>query len=246
MNYPRLLALLSSAAFLAACGGGGGGDAPVASEAPVVSKLTFPYRAVINTETATGSSVTLTAVGTPSTEATNGRCSGTRTFYSGAPVGGATFLGISAFSVASTTTTQWTNCTPYYDSNYLYLGRISQTGDYGVVRSELITPITVKVGDVVIRGSEDFYTDSSLATNYGYRDLSIVIEPDTADTAILNSILKIYNPLVIGSSTKDGKLNTMVQYRYRLSATGSKTMISAEYQYYDTATSKYSRLVFRR
>lgn len=254
-SHMKMLTILVSTVGLVACGGGGGSDTDSVGSA--VSTLSFPYGAADRAEASVGSTATLTAVGTSATEATDGLCSGTRTYYSGVPTGGATFEGIPALAVASTTQTSWTNCTPsssissgtsYYDSNYSYLGSINQSGSYTVRASNFITPEYVKVGDVIIRGTHNFYTNSSKTTSAGHRDVSLVVEPDTANTAIVNSISKYYNANIVSNGVimSDGKLNLVSQYRSRISSSGALTLISVDLQYYNTTSTKQMHLVFRR
>lgn len=251
----KFLAIAFSAFALTACGGGGGGTPTPAG--PIASTLSFPYGAAVKTENSTGSSVTLTAIGTASTESTDGLCSGTRTFFNGAPTGGTVFEGITTLSVAGTTTTNWTNCTPsssvssgtsYYDSNYAFLGSISQTGSYMVRPTGFVTPSYLRVGDVVIRGTDYIYTDSSKTVDDGHRDVSIIVEPDTADTAIVNSIYKYYNAYSVSNGVilKDGKLGLTAQYRSRIFSTGGLSLISVDLQYYNTTSSTQHHYVFRR
>lgn len=236
----KYFAVVFTSLALVACGGGGGGSPT--STGPVASTLSFPLRSAFNTLIANGASVTLTANGTLATEATDGLCSGTRTTNDTPAIGGATFLGASALASVGVSTTTWTNCTPalnsstgtsYYDTNYLPIGFVSQSGGVGVYARGNI-PNSVKVGDVGINGTENYYTDSTRSVPDGRRDISFVVEPDTANTAIVNTISKYYNPLVVGDLVKDGKLRLMTQERYRLASAGALTLISVDLQTFNT------------
>lgn len=252
----KLLAIAFASLTLVACGGGGGGGEVVQS-GPVVSTLSFPFASADKSDNARSYSITLTATGTAATESTDGLCSGTRTLVGSAPSGGALFDGAPAFSASGTTTTNWTNCTPssnvssgtsYYDSNYVFLGAIAQNGSLLVRSSGFITPTTVKVNDVVIRGTDYIYTDTTKTVADGRRDVSLVVEPDTADTAIVNNISKYYNAYQVSNGVilKDGKLSLTAQYRSRISANGTLSPVSIDLQYYNTTSSTQHRYIFRR
>jgi hypothetical protein len=239
---------------LVACGGGGG---EVTQAGPVVSTLSFPFASAVKSDNATGTSITLTAKGTAATESTDGLCSGTRTVVGGTPSGGASFDGAPAFSASGTTTTNWTNCTPssnvstataYFDSNYVFLGAVAQDGSFLVRPSGFITPTTVRVNDVFIGGTDYMYTDTTKTVGDGHRDVSLVVEPDTADTAIVNTIYKYYNAYQVSNGVilKDGKLSLTAQYRSRISSTGALSPISIDLQYYNTTASTQHRYIFRR
>ena len=63
----------------------------------------------------------------------------------------------------------------------------------------------------------------------------MVVEPDTASTAIVNAISKRYN--------QSGQLLYTSQSRRRIDASGTTTPLSSDIQYATTST---LRLVFRR
>lgn len=242
MTDTRLIGLaLLLAVGVSACGGGSGGSPPPSG--PVTSTLSFPLRSGLNTRTANGQTITLTANGAPATETTNGLCSGTLNKTTGPATGGATFEGAPALSAVTVITISFTNCVPaslastgttYYDSNYLPLGFNIQGGDYGVFLVPPTIPNSVKVGDVAIIGTETLYTNSTKTVGNGRQDLSIVVEPDTADTAIVNLISKGYNA--------SSQLLFTEQDRYRISSTGALTLVSVDIQYSTTST---LHLVFR-
>ena len=226
---------------LGACGGGGGGSS--APSGPVKSTLSFPARSGLNTRTANGHTTTLTANGTAATEITNGLCSGTITQTVGPVTGGATFESTSALSTVEVTTISFSNCTPafisstattYFDANYLPLGANVQGGNYGVYLVPPDIPNSIMVDDVGIIGTETLYTDSTKGIFTGRIDLSFVVEPDTANTAILNLIAKEYDA--------SSQLLFTEQDRYRITSTGAITAVSFDIQYASTST---THLVFR-
>ena len=221
-------AVVSAIVGLAGCGGGGGGGGP---SGPVQSTLSFRVQSGMNSAVASGRTVTLTAKGTAATEATDGLCSGTYKNTDGAPTGGATFEGTPALSVVTVTTLSFTNCTPasssitgtsYYSSNYDPLGFDIQGGEYGVYQAPPSIPGSVKVGDAGILGTITLYSDNTKATVSGREDLSFVIEPETADTALVNLITKDYD-------TGNALLSTE-QDRYRITSTGAVTLVSMDLQ----------------
>jgi len=249
MQYRIFFAVVTlSVAFITGCGGGGGGGdgapvAPAPPAGPVVSTLAFSLRAAVIKSIANADSATLIANGTAATEAKDGLCSGTFNYNTAPATGGATFLGVSALSAVTVQTTSWTNCTPasssttgttYYDTNYLPIGYISQTGKVGVYAGVFSLPLTVSVGDVGILWTENYYTDSSKAVPDGRRDISYVVEAETADTVVVNLISKYYNPYVSGDLAKDGKLRLTTQERSRLTKAGDFVSVSVDLQTYDT------------
>jgi hypothetical protein len=224
------------------CGGGGGGGAPPPS-GPVTSTLSFPLLAASETETASGSSVTLTANGTPATEVTDGLCSGTLNLTVGPANTATTFEGAPAFSFTQVLQMNFTNCVPasvaetatgYVSSTYAPLGFQVVGGDYGVYAAPAIIPASVKVGDVGIVGTINTYTDSSKTVGTGRHEVSFVVEPDTATTAIINLITKGYNA--------SSQLLFTEQDRWRITESGSFSLVSIDIQYATTST---VHLVFR-
>jgi len=207
----------------------------------VASTLSFQLASAWRHWNAVGQNVTLTARGSSSTETILGLCSGTRTFNDAPAGGGAAFLGAPALSAVGVSTTTWTNCTPasssstgmsYYDTNYNDIGSISQSGRLGQWVSFTL-PTTVKVGDVGIIGAVNFYTDITKNTADGRREVSYIVESDTANTAVINIISKYYNPYIANNTTKDGKLSLTTQYRYKLDTTSNNLkLISTDLQYY--------------
>jgi hypothetical protein len=237
--YTGIFSSLLTLFVVAGCGGGGGGG----SGGPVASTLSFPLLSALQTQTANGGTTSLTANGTAATQTTDGLCSGSLSETTGAASGGATFEGASAFSSVTVLTLSFSNCTPssisststsYYDSNFFPLGFNVQGGDYGVNLVPFSIPNSVMVGDVGIVGTSTLYTNSTKAVGNGRADWSFVIEPDTANTAIVNLITKQYNAA--------SQLLFTEQDRYRITSNGALTTISVDIQY---ATTPTVRLVFK-
>ena len=239
----RTIARCLIVAFLVAttgCGGGGGSSPP---PAPVTSTLSFPLRSGLDTLVANGETISLTANGTPATESTNGLCSGSLNETSGQATAGATFEGAPALSAVSVLTVSFSNCIPafstetstsYYDATFLPLGFEEQGGDYGVFMAPPAIPNSVMVGNVGTVGTILLYTDSTKAVGNGHYDLSFVVEPDTATTAIVNLISKSYD--------STSQLLHTEQDRYRITSTGALSAVSIDVQFATTST---THLVFR-
>ena len=211
---------------LSACGGGGGGGG--GSPGPVASANSFNLQSGYVALTSTGWSKTFTITGT---------CSGTIGITRGAATTAATFEGVSALSGNAVVTSAFSNCNPpssattetiYYDSNYVPKGYSVQGGNYAVYASAPVLPTTARVGDVGVVGTLNLYTSSAKSTSAGHQDGSYVIEADTATTAIVNLISKMYNA--------SGTLTLTEQDRYRMAADGSLTPISLDIQYANGST----------
>lgn len=240
--YLKVFVGVVGSAVLAACGGGGGGGTP-APTGPVVSTLSFPLQSAVNSETASGSILTLHATGTSATQVTDGLCTGTVTQTDGPATTATTFEGSPALSRVSVVTITFTNCTPasttgtetdYFNSNYVARGLNIQGGKYGVYLTAPVIPSSVTVGATGIIGTLTYYTDSTKASGAGRSDKSFVIEADTATTAIANAITKTYDA--------SGTLTSTSQSRYRIDASGAFTPVSIDIQYSGTST---THLVFR-
>lgn len=212
----------TSFGLLAACGGGGGGGGSGVA-GPVASTNTFDVLSGWRR---------LVSAGWTKTFSVSGTCSGSFTITSGAVSTPATFEGVTALSGTDVSSFSWTGCTPasgsttsvdYYDSNYVPKGRIVQGVDYGVWLTPQTLPSNARVGDVSIIGTLTLYTNSSKTTPAGREDSTLVIEADSATTAIANLISKSYDAA--------GNLEYTQQNRYRIAADGSLTPISFDVQY---------------
>lgn len=212
------------------CGGGGGGAA--APSGPVTSTLSFPVRSGYNTLVANGLSKGFTISGT---------CSGTGNRSASPANTATTFESQPALSNTSTLTMSLTNCTPssiaqsatgYYDSNYVPLGfdtgASTNAANYSVYLTAPSIPTSATVGGTGIIGTATLYTSNTKGTLYGTQALSYVIEADTSTTAIVNLIFKGYN--------SGNTLLFTEQDRYRITATGVLTPISADIQYANGST----------
>ncbi len=201
---PMLLTLLVVATLIiAGCGGGDGGGDSSEQAVPVTTTATFPVSQAMKTLVVSGFSSDFTAQQTGA-DLCNG--SGNRT---ASPATTPTTFNVTptetidSYSSVQTITLNWTNCTPaysattltaYYDaSNYLPLGFNSPGVNYGVYLEEPAYPLTVSIGDTGIIGTVDLYTDSTETTSNGFMDASYVVTADTASTAILTLISKIYD-----------------------------------------------------
>lgn len=225
-NTIKLLLATASVALLTACGGGGGGG--TVSTGPVASTNTFNVMSGWQRLVSTGFSKTFNVTGT---------CTGTMTITAAPATTATTFEGSAALSAASVGSYSWTGCTPpsgsttsieYYNSNYVPLGRSIVSGDYGVFATAPSLPMTARVGDVYVIGTLTEYTNSTKNTPDGREDSTLLMEPDTATTAIANIISKSYNA--------SGTLTSTEQNRYRVAADGGLTFISFDIQYANGST----------
>ena len=217
-----ILGALLIGALLAACGGGGGSSSG-GSTGPVTSPNAFPLASGWQSLVASGQTVRFNSSGT---------CNGTFSNISAPANVSTTFEGQPALSGVSVISYSFTNCTPssavstetrYYDTNYIPKGISIQGGNYGVYASTPTIPATVHVGDAGVIGTINLYTTSAKTTSAGRIDESYVIESDTATTAIVNVIDKVYNT--------SGVLTSTEQDRYRMQANGALTAISYDILY---------------
>lgn len=215
--FLQYLALLSTL-FLLGCSGGGGGSG---GTGPVTSTLSFPLQSGMKASVQQGGSTNFSVSGT---------CSGTANMNISTPLP-ATFKNIAALSVVIASSMNLPNCTPsylygthtdYFDSNYNPLGTIKGSGNYGVYQTPPAIPVSVKVGDAGTIGTIEYYTDNTEFFLVSQDEISYVIEPDTAYTAIVNMIDKSYD--------LNGTLTSTEQDRYRIKADGTLTPISADLQ----------------
>ena len=230
MKITQLLFVILFSIAVAACGGGGGSAAP---SGPVTSTSSFPVKSTFTSLVANGYSKTFTI---------SGDCSGTGSKTAAAATTSATFEGVAGFSAVGTLTTSSatpcaassaTSFTSYYDTNYLPLGFNSVGVNYGVYLTPPVIPTSVMVGNTGIIGTVTLYTDSTKTVGNGRMDVSYVIEPDTASTAIVNLIGKVYNATPALIATEQG--------RYRIATTGALVPISTDIQY---ATISTRHLIF--
>jgi hypothetical protein len=206
-----------AAIALTSCGGGGGSG----GTGPVTSTLAFPLQSGMKASVQQGSSINFSVSGT---------CSGTANINISTPLP-ATFGNVAALSVVNAANLNLPNCIPpslyststdYYDSNYDPLGTIDSSGNYGVYATPPSIPVSVKVGDIGTIGTINYSTDSTQNFSTGHDDISYVIEPDTANTAIVNMIDKSYD--------FSGSLTSTEQDRSRIKADGTLIPVSVDLQ----------------
>ncbi len=211
---------------LASCGGGGGGAAATVV-IPVSSTLSFPLKAADDLLTVNGYSKTFNV---------SGSCTGTGTDTTTPATTVATFETVSGFSSTGTFSMNLPGCptlsgatpstTYYYDGSYVPQGSNTLGVAYGVFTVRPIVPTTVLVGASGVIGTENLYTDNTKTVTSGRYDFSYVIEPDTANTAIVNLTLKDYDAANTLISTQ--------QNRFRLAMTGALVPISVDAVLYST------------
>lgn len=225
MKLISVTSIVLATSLLVGCGGGGGSTG---SAAPVASTLAFPLQSGYHTLVANGLTKSFTISGT---------CSGSGNKSSSPANTAATFEGASALASTSTTTMSFTNCTPasvaststvYSDTNYNPRGFNSVGVNYAVYLTPLVIPATVSVGNTAVLGTQTLYTDSTKSASGGRVDQSFVVEADTASTAIVNLISKVYNASGILTGTE--------QDRYRISSVGTLTPTVFDIQYSNGST----------
>lgn len=229
MSFPKpaLASVFICIAFtFTACGGGGGGGGSESTGATPITS--FPLQAGYRTRVAAGSADSFTISGT---------CSGTATITTSA-TSPATFEGVSGYSSGQTATINFTNCTPasnavtgtlYHDASYTPLGSSIPGVEYTKFQTAPPPlPTTVKVGDTAVYATVTVYTDSTKATLTGQRQLSYVVEADSASTAFVILITRSYN-------TANQLLFTS-QSKYRIASDGTLTIFTIDVQYSTTST----------
>jgi hypothetical protein len=92
------------------------------------------------------------------------------------------------------------------------------SGGYCVMQGTPTIPSTVKVGDTAVLGTYTCYSDSTTATVVGTTKLSYAIEPDTANTAVVNIIEEEYDNSNVLQSTD--------QARWRVDLVGTASFVS--------------------
>ncbi len=225
-----------SALLLSACGGGGGGGGggvavPVASTSSFSMVTIFANQinngytknfAVTGTEVIGGVTYNVTGSGSMTVSpAVNTVFEGQAALQNTSTVNGnVTVNGVSA-PIADTSQS-------YSSSSYVPLGQ--SNGEYWVVQGIATIPSTVSVGDTAVIGTYSRYTDSSKAAVLGIAQVSYVVEPDTATTAIVNLTLQEYD----GANV----LELTDQTRWRIDTLGNVTWIS------ETATGSDFNYVF--
>ena len=213
----RLWTAVSFLTVLAACGGGGGG-----SSGPVASRETFQLRTAYFNEINSYGSWPFSISGFTSS-GTNYAGSGTLTE---GQISSAVFEGQTVQAKAGTATytasangqnIPYANTyTSYFSSEYAPLGR--RGGEYEVVNSSVLPPVTAKVSDSGWLFSSTRYPSSSKTYRLGSASVSYVLEADTASTALLKIIR-------IEKDTSNTTTATIIS-TYRVTPSGEITRIS--------------------
>ncbi len=217
--------------LVAACGGGGG------SAGTVTSTETFQVRTALSNYLTNSATYSGTISGSMSSNPVTGSFIVTQ-----GSVAAATFEGQSALSKVTTATgnivVNGTNVpsavtvTSYFDSNYTPLGESGGT-DYEVVTGSVSIPVTGRVGDTANLYTINRYSSSSKTLLRGTTQVSYVIEPDTASTAIfkLIEIEKDTSNVTTSTSTVSFILTpaggiTRKQETFTQSSTGTAIVVS--------------------
>lgn len=206
--------------LITACGGGGGGgdsssgSSGGGSTGPVASTLSFPFKAITDTErtqntfttgTISGRSVTTPVVTFGGTFTENGVYSASNVF-SYKPIGSSTVTNVNASARTVTSTYLFNNFsngsnpvsdnatnTSYYDTSGKLLGAILSSGS--ILTTDLTTsggtvPVSGKVGDQGQLYTQDIvYTVFGSSSKCGTETATYSVEPDTATTVIVKSVI---------------------------------------------------------
>lgn len=224
----RFSPALLMAALLAGCGGGGGASVQVP---------TFPLLSAVKAVNANGFTATFTAAITVINPATGAlvTCRANGNSSTSAATTAATFEGQPALSATGTVTvnvlasadcnaaTTTETIIGYFDSNYIDLGYSMVGGEYAVFQAPPVVPVSVKVGDTAIVGTEDIYTNSTKTTSNGTEVHSFIVEAETFSTAIVNNISKTIDTI--------GNVTSTTQARWRITEAGALTPISVDVLY---------------
>jgi len=254
MFSKKSLSLLTVLLTLAACGGGGGSTSgPSGNSLPVTSTSSFGFQSAWQKFLSNPYSKKLEVSGScaGTLEYTHSAVSSPTSFYNNdLSFPHPTILANPGFYVYNqlTTTSTLPGCvtsssitrtTAYYDATTFapygykggtaFNGATSSKSNFREFSARVILPATVKVGDSGIVGTENFY----LTSNFNKAgilpekiEVTYVIEPDTAKTAIVNIISKSYGD--------KNNLTMIDQSRYLIDLDGNLTLSSINQQYFDT------------
>jgi hypothetical protein len=201
---------LALCALITACGGGGdsGGGG---STAPVASTLSFPLKAITDTERTQNSFETGTisgrSVATP--VVTFGGTSTSNTVYSASnvfsyiPKDSSVVTNVNASASIATSTVIINNFsngnnpisenstnTSYYDNTGRLLGSKTSDGVTYLTTSGGTAPVSVRVGDQGQGYTQDIlYTSFGVSRKCGTEILTYTVEPDTATTVIVKQVI---------------------------------------------------------
>lgn len=220
LTYTKALALTMIFSSLSGCGGGG-------DSGPVTSTTSFPFRSALGAMVTNGFSKNYTI---------SGSGCGTAIYTASPAIGGST-LGTQTnlFEVAETLAITATNCsgapgstnvstskTTYYTANYYLAGDYSAS-QYGVFPITYANSPSVMVGDTGNLGTENTYSDTSMAVLTSTTEHTYIVEPDTPNTAIINMVDKSFDSSHV--------LKNTAQSRYRISTSGPLTPLSINLDY---------------
>jgi hypothetical protein len=210
----KIIASAALVILLAACGGGGGGDSSSSggSAGPIVSNLTFQFKAITDSERTQNSfetgKISGRSVATP--VVTFGGTSTTNTVYSASnvfsykPINSSVVTNINASASTDSSTIVLNNfsdgsnpvsdniiSTSYYDNTGRLLGSISSDGVTDLTTSGGTVPVSGKVGD-----QGQLYTQDILYTSFGGVSVkcgtevaTYLVEPDSATTVIVKQVI---------------------------------------------------------
>jgi hypothetical protein len=190
----------------------------------------FPLRSAFETLVEDGYSFSLSATGDGSVAA-DGDCTGTLDVTQGPASTTANFEEQEALSATEVEKFTFTICPlpsgdvktiNYYTTTFSPLGYEVIGDEYAVYTTGPVLPDTVKVGDRAAIGTLTLYADSTKAEKVGRIDVSFVVEPDTADTAIINLIYQQFDAASILEATE--------QQRWQITGDGSLTIVSVDVQ----------------
>ena len=223
-------AAVLSASLLAACGGGGSDTpaAPAPSAAPATPVVTaFALNTGYRARIANGATDNFNL---------SGSCSGTASIATAAATA-STFEGVTGYASAQVSGINFTNCSPatnsatgttYFNASYVPIGLSIVGGEYSKFESPPSDlPATVGVGDSGVVATLSTYADSTKVVATGKRVLSYAIEADTSTTAIANVITRSYD---LGN-----QLLATQQSRYRMTESGTLTLLSIDVQFSTTS-----------
>ena len=206
--------------FLNGCGGG---DDSSNQPGPVSPTTSFPLQKAFQLRIANGHSETFLI--------SNG-CTGKGSSSSNPANEPSVFEGKSGFSANNTVRMEFSSgcqttsqtATYYYDSNLIPIGLISSpTIKYGVYLTPPNIPTSVSVGSTGTFGTLTHYTSSAKLTRDGKTIQSYFVESDTASTALVNVMTRMY--------TEQGIMRASEQTRFRISSLGILTPVDSDVLY---------------
>jgi hypothetical protein len=230
MNSTKAALVALCSVVLAACGGGGGDSAEPASapaSGPAVgSANSFALQAGYKARVAGGVTDNF---------AISGSCSGTAVIAIDRATA-STFEGTPGYTTTQSATVNLSNCTvgtnpvvatSYFDLNYAPIGG-SITGieytKYLTVPSAF--PASVKVGDSATVGTSTVYSNSSKTTVLGTRQLSYLVEANTATTAFITLTTKSFDV--------SNQLVSTELAKYQIAGDGTLSIVSIDVQFTGT------------